>query len=211
MLANIFQDCPVCAVQMDTDPHATIERRIQDRTRTVYRAARILTEEDEGLALLRNISDNGLSLSVALPLSEGQQLRVQLSDAIEMQGLVIWASEGKCGIEFANRIDSAHVLHQLPEHFGVGRSRPLRLQVQALATIQSETGLQAARVENISQFGLAMRSRNNFKEGMRLKVSMHDGIQCEGIVRWTRDGMAGVRLLNPLKVEMLGSAKKLEG
>lgn len=183
------------------------ERRLAGRTRTVFRVARILSNDDQGLALLRNISDNGLSLSLAMPVEVGNHVRAQLTDTLELDGVVVWAADGACGLELTGAIDSAAVLNSVAEQARQGKLRPHRLQIHALATVRSEAGLQAARIENISQTGLCLQAQTAFAPGLQVKVLTASGIERQGVVRWTDGCRAGVRLLDPISVGALGSSR----
>lgn len=46
-------------------------------------------------------------------------------------------------------------------------------------------------------------------EGLNVKITLASGLDRCGIVRWVKDKVAGVMLLEPLSVEALGSVQTL--
>jgi hypothetical protein len=50
---------------------------------------------------------------------------------------------------------------------------------------------------------------DEFRPGLRVKVTVGNGRERKAVVRWAKDETAGLYLLDPFSVEELGSAAKL--
>lgn len=185
------------------------ERRSGDRVQTVFRVARIIAAADQGLARIRNISDHGARLRVQIPVAPSDILTVELADGVELVGQVIWNDSGEFGLQFSQPIDCADLLVTLAAGARSGITRPVRLPVATTALIRSERGLRCARIVDISQRGLKLMHDGSLAEGLYVKVTLTSGLDRRGIVRWAKDKMAGVMLLEPLSVEALGSVQNL--
>lgn len=185
------------------------ERRSTNRVQTVYRVARVITRADEGLARIRNVSNQGARLRTLIPLKLYDDLAIELADGIEFIGQVVWSENNEFGLQFDRPINCADVLATLAAGTRCGSTRPVRLKTVATALIRSQRGLRSAKVVDISQRGLKLVHDGSLNAGLHLKIALPSGLDRCGIVRWTRDNIAGVMLLEPLSVEALGSAQNL--
>jgi hypothetical protein len=185
------------------------ERRSADRVQTVFRVARVISAADEGLARITNLSDLGarLRMLIALPLSDS--LTLQLADGVELSGRVVWNEGDEFGLQFDQPISCSELLTTLAAGARCGLTRPVRLPIATTALTRSERGLHRAEVIDISQRGLKLLHDGSMAEGMFLEVTLPSGLDRRGVVRWTKGNIAGVMLLEPLSVEVLGSAKNL--
>lgn len=185
------------------------ERRSDDRVQTVFRVARIIAASDEGLARIRNMSDHGVRLRMQMPVAHSDILTIELADGVELVGQVVWNESGEFGLQFGHPIDCANLLAALAAGAKSGTTRPVRLPVATTVLIHSERGLRCARIIDISQRGLKLAHDGSLTEGLHVKVMIASGLDRCGVVRWTKDKMAGIMLLEPLSVEALGSVQNL--
>lgn len=185
------------------------ERRSGPRVQTVFRVARVITATDEGLARIRNMSDEGARLRMLIPLPIADVLILQLVDGVELSGRVIWKDGDEFGLQFDHPIQCTDLLAGLADGARCGKTRPVRLSVATTALTRSERGLRCAKVVDISQRGLKLLHDGSLTRGLDLKITLASGLERRGIVRWTKDNLAGVMLLEPLSVEALGSARSL--
>lgn len=191
-----------------TEPVAS-ERRAAQRVQTVFRVARAIAAHDEGLARIRNISDHGARVRMLIPLTLSDMLTLELADGVQLGGQVVWKSNDECGLQFDSPIRCEDLLAGLAADAQSGSGRPVRLPVVTTALLRSERGLRCARVLDISQRGLKLVHNGILAEGRDLTVTLPTGHERPAIVRWTRDNLAGLMLLEPLGFEALGSAKSL--
>lgn len=185
------------------------ERRSAERVQTVFRVARAIAASDEGLARIRNISDHGARVRMLLPLTLSDMLTLELADGVQLGGQVVWKTDDEFGLQFASPIRCEELLAGLAADARSGTGRPVRLPVVTTALIRSERGIRSARVVDMSQRGLKLVHNGILTEGRDLAITLPTGHERRAIVRWTRDHLAGLMLLEPLGFEALGSAKNL--
>lgn len=197
-----------------TNDHAGLpaiagERRASHRTRTVYRIARVHANDDEGLGRIRDISDEGMKVSLGIPVTLGDTVSVALSDTLTLDGRVVWTNGEECGLKFAAPIDSIDVLHRTAEAIRSGEARAPRLATGLRAVVASERGLRAARISDVSQRGMKVVHDGSFTPGLSVKVTLASGLQRRGVVRWVRDSVAGLMLTEPFSIQDLRSVSAL--
>ncbi|MBN8816230.1 MAG: PilZ domain-containing protein [Sphingomonas sp.] len=184
-----------------------VDRRSASRIRTVYRVARVRARGDEGLARVHNLSDEGMMLELGFPVMLNDTVRIDLTETVSLEGKVIWTEGGRCGLKLRRPVDSADLLRQMCEEQRSGATRPLRLGMRRPAMTASEFGLKPVSVVDISQRGMKLAHDGSFRPGLAVKVTTDTGIERRGVVRWTRDDLAGVILTEPFTVAELGSLR----
>ena len=195
---------------LETEPTPqSADRRAESRFQTVLRVGRVVSENDEGLVRVKNISDQGAHLRIRISVLLGDMLTLELAEDIKMTGRVVWTSGNDCGLQFDNSIDCAEMLAKLAASSEKGISRPVRLPVAATAVTRSENGLRLAQVSDVSQRGMKLSHDGSFTEGLSIKITLASGLERVGIVRWSKDNFAGVMFLHPLSADDLGSARNL--
>lgn len=187
-------------------PARQLERRTDARVLTILRVARASTQSDTGLCRIQNISDQGMMMITGLAVAEGDPISVSLSETACISGLAAWTDGARVGIQFDEAIDCAALLQRLAAERSTGDQRPTRLPTDAVGVATTETGLQAVRVIDISQMGMKIRHNGGLIVGHPVKIALENGLQRRGIVRWSTDDLAGVRLLEPIAYQQLESA-----
>ncbi len=191
------------------DAVVTAERRGDSRIRTVYRIARVSTDHDEGLARIQNISDGGMRLIIGMTLSPGDRVTVALTQTLMLEARVVWASEGECGIQFSRGVDSRDILRRAADEARLGTARPPRLTLSLPIVVVSERGMHITRVHDVSQRGMKIGHDGSFTTDLLVKVILSPGIERRGIVRWVREHLAGLMLIEPFTIQERGSPKAL--
>lgn len=186
-----------------------LERRTDARVFTILRVARASTEGDTGLCRVQNISDEGMMVITGLAVAEGDPISVSLSERACISGRVNWADGARVGIQFDEAIDCAALLQSLASERSTGDQRPSRLPTDAVGVATTASGLQAVRVIDISQVGMKIRHNGRLTVGHPVTVVLENGLQRRGIVRWSKDDVAGLRLLEPIGYRELESAGNL--
>lgn len=186
------------------------EARESPRVRTVYRVVRIETDQDTGFARVRNMSDGGMKLSLTMPVTLGDVIRVGLTDETELEGRVVWTNGNDCGLQFAHNVDSVRVLRETAQHCRATQIRAPRLRAGLRAVATTEQGMKPVRVEDVSLRGMKLVHDGSFTPGLPVKVSFGSGIERRGVIRWANDTMAGLMLLEQFAVEDLGAISALE-
>lgn len=198
------------------------DRRRDRRVKTVYRLVKVEHDSaaghDEGLARCRNLSDGGAKLDLAMPLQLNDRVTISFSPETLIDGRIIWISGGSCGVAFDQRIDSGELLRSDTTTANNGmpsedkaRPRSPRLKTNLPAKIVYHGTTREAVVTDVSVRGMKIANDGNFHPGLNVRVILADGREKEGVVRWSRDNIAGVMLLDPFGVEELGSVHRLCG
>lgn len=191
------------------------ERREDNRHCTVFRIARIARESDAGLWRVRNISDHGMMLATTVAVSPGEPLQIALSDTITLVGKVVWARDGRCGVEFDAPVDALDILRQLAAERQSGDYRPPRLPVHGRALAVTEDGDHDVEIENLSQNGAGVIHAGGLETGTELLLVLGEDIRRRGIVRWSRSDpqgnwRAGIWFAPPLAPGDLESIRRFQ-
>jgi len=182
------------------------ERRDKARVHTVLRVARVEHAGDVGLWRVRNLSDHGMMLETGIRVVPGEELGIHLSDRISVRGRAAWCAGGRCGVEFDSPVDCAAILHDLHAEQRSPSFRALRLPVATRAIAYCEKGLHSVKIVNLSPLGASFEHDGCFTPGMSAKLQFENGEEHRGVVRWSEDGRAGLRLDQPFASARLESA-----
>lgn len=192
------------------DMEADSDRRDSPRLRAVCRIAKIVRVDDVGLWMVRNISDGGLMLTTSVPVTVGENITIILAEELVLNGHVLWASDGQCGVTFDDEVDGEAVLRQLAQDKTARRYRPFRIALNAAAVANVNHRMQPIALVNLSQHGAGIIHDGSVAAGMRLDLLLAGTIRREAIVRWSRDDRAGLWLTQPLERGLLESIRKLD-
>jgi hypothetical protein len=182
------------------------DRRSDLRFMTVYRLVKVQHDGDEGLGRCRNISDGGARLELHMDLRRGEHVSLAFSPDDIVSGTVVWVMGNNDGIEFDAPIDCLDVLSHAGDHTA---PRAPRLATNLPAKVAYDGGSCHSVISDLSVRGMKIASAQEFHPGLRVRVILGSGRESEGVVRWTRDNIAGVMLLDPFSVEELGSVRRL--
>jgi hypothetical protein len=212
-LGAAMKTSPRITTSASTDHFAAADRpadqqRHETRLCTVYLFAAASTESDEGFCRVKNISDQGMMAITGLDVAVGEYISITLSDAITLSAEIIWADSGRIGLQFSRPIDSASVLEALTEK-GSRTHRPPRLVIGLVGTAVTEDGIQPIRALDISQTGMKIAYDGSLEPGVRIKVVLENGIEQRGVVKWSKNQVAGLRFLKPIPCEMVDSVAKM--
>ena len=181
------------------------DRRASPRIRTVCFTVKVDHGGAAGLFRARNISDTGMMLETHVPLDVGEPVLINLSEDIAIQGTVLWQDEHRCGVRFKQAIDSAILLKAEAERKRTDRrGGALRLTASRLAASFSEKGIRAVKIVDVSHRGVGLTHDGTLEAGMLFKLAIDSEIQRIGEVRWSEDGLAGIRLTEALNCKEVG-------
>jgi hypothetical protein len=131
---------------------------------------------------------------------------VNFSNTVSVDGTAIWWDGDRCGVAFERPIDCAELLEALVAEQKAPGYRPLRLNVATRAIAFCDKGLHTVRVYNMSQHGAGVTHDGSFREGMAAKLHFETGEEYRGVVRWSKEGKAGLFLTEPIACAKLESA-----
>jgi hypothetical protein len=187
------------------------DRRASPRVHTVCLVVKVNRGGSAAIFRARNISDEGMMLSTPVPLDAGERVLINLSEKLAVHGTVLWADRDRCGVQFVRPIDSTALLRAGAEQKRVDRrGGAQRLATMRLATTYAENGIRAVRITNVSHRGMGLAHDGSLEPGMLLKLVVESGIERGAVVRWSEDGRAGIRLMDPLTCDELVQAASLE-
>jgi hypothetical protein len=169
------------------------QRRAKARTHSVSRVAQVVSSMDRGMARVRKITDHGLDLELYMPVHLGERLSVQLADDLAIDGTVYRKNGLDCGFRFHRELDSTALLGEMEAKPDSGHCRAARIGLRKAAVDRSQE--QPTAID--SPEGTKVRRGGSFREGLPVRVSFTSGVERRGLVRWSRDNMAGVMLLQP--------------
>lgn len=198
MKGDDFSD-PDDGQSTETDAKTASERRGSDRYRAICRIARVTRGHDDGLWLIRNISDDGLQLAADVHVTVGEAVEITLSETIKVHGRIVWARDGRCGVAFDGNIDAVVTLKALAAEQRAEGYRALRLPVAAEAILVLRHGSQPIDLVNISQHGAGYVCDTVFEPGNELDLVLPGGEQRRrALVRWSRGKRGGLWFTQPL-------------
>jgi hypothetical protein len=161
---------------------------------SVYRSATIRWRGLEGLCLIRNISPAGMMGRVHTDIEPGEQLTVEIRSGRSIPGHVIWTADRMIGVQFAQRIEVMDVL-QAPVSGEAGAiQRMPRVRLACPVSLLIDGVRQRVALVDISQGG-AKLDVDFLKPQDELVLAIKGMEARRAVVRWARDGQAGVAFL----------------
>lgn len=173
----------------------------------VSRAGRFLAGEKPMLARVLNLSDDGMVLSTRLQAALGERLTLDVSENCSLTGEVIWLQPGQCGLKLVAANDSAALMQRLAEERAIPRRRR-RWRPEQTVVVRSELGLQIVRLRDVSAREAKIVHDGRFTPGMAVKLQLAPGIERPGILSWSRDGIAGVALIEQVDTDQCGAVTR---
>lgn len=174
--------------------------------RTIFWVAVARTATDERFCRVRTISDDGMTLATNITVTKGDRIWIALSDKITLSGEVTWDAHGRVGLRLEKSIDSVGMLQALAGERHAGRYRMPRLCNNLMGIAISEYGLSSVRLLDISQRGMKIEHEGCFKTDLPVKIALENGLARHGVVRWSRGGVAGLQLLEPISLQEIDMA-----
>jgi hypothetical protein len=181
----------------------TMERRSDDRSKiSVYRSAMLRWSDYEALCLIRNISPGGLMGKLHTSLPPNEPVTVEIRSGNHISGRIAWAADGMVGVQFDEKIDVLEVLHA-PIHGEPGLTQRMpRLRVTCPVGLVAEGMRVNAMLVDVSQGGVKVEA-DFLREGDEVTVSVRGLDPHRGVVRWVREGRAGVAFLAAIPFDTL--------
>lgn len=160
---------------------------------TEFDAVHLVDGADRHPCSLHKLSALGATLRAAGPLLRDAPMRLELANGQSMDGHLAWHSDGEAGFVFDQPIDVIGALARNLASLPAERRRVPRVETQQTVSIRHDGRVELARSRNISQGGAGIETRLALAAGDPVQVTF-DGLRpLDGVVRWVRDGLAGVR------------------
>jgi len=155
----------------------------------------------EHLCRVRNVSVTGMMLETHYTLGYGNWVTVELRSGDRLQGSVVWSSEGRAGVEFAQPIEVDYILAQAKaglDRFCGPAPRAPRFDVECEARISCFGRYIDVTLENISQSGARIVLPRPPREDTEVILSVPGLPTRRCTTRWSREDKAGLIFLEPI-------------
>ncbi|GGD60868.1 PilZ domain-containing protein [Erythrobacter arachoides] len=177
----------------------TSDQRTAQRYTFLIRTAKLVTRQGEFLCVIRDASENGISMRIFHPLPEGQAMMVELQNGDRYGVDLRWQEGDRAGFRFTADADIDRIIAS-PSRFS---RRPVRLNLTAQAEIESHGRSEYATIQDISQQGakVACSSRLALDQRVKLRADGLPDTICK--IRWRREGTCGLVFENTLQYDEL--------
>lgn len=187
-----------------TDDNDPTDRRGEPRSTLVYRPLLVEAEQFVGFCLAKNISSLGMMGRFYTHCSVGAPVKVHFNDFHATPGSIAWSNYGAIGVKFDTLINVEEILALLSQPRQRGKvSRAPRLPIEVKGDIICEGRTVPVEVINISQKGVKLRSPF-LSQGDDAVVKIGGLEPRRAIVKWAKDGVAGLNFPRPLNFDQLG-------
>jgi hypothetical protein len=155
----------------------------------------------EHLCRVRNVSVTGMMIETHYTLGYGTWVTVELRSGDRLQGSVVWSSEGRAGVEFAQPIDVDYILAQAKaglDRFCGPAPRAPRFDVTCAARITCFGRHIDVELENISQSGARIVLPRPPRQDTEIILSVPGLPSRRCTTRWSSEDKAGLIFLEPI-------------
>lgn len=169
------------------------DRRSDERLITLYRVARVVTDDGaQHLCLIRNIGPGGLMLETYAPFDPGVHVRVEPKGSEPVAGRIAWVKDKNAGVTFDAPIDVGAYLqpHQLRATLETPRSP--RLMVFRPARLRVGPMWHAVHLLDLSQKGAKLESDLPMEMDASVELMVERLATIPGHIRWMQDDRIGI-------------------
>ena len=176
------------------------ERRRNVRHATVFQVAKMTTDTSEELCILRDVSSEGLKAEVYCELAVGDRIAIDLKTGHRVQGQVAWTREQIIGMAFDAAVPMLDMLAHCSFDDRVMKIRPPRLTMNMPGILRIDDDYDEIDFQlcDISQAGMKVLLSRAVRPGTTCLVKLDALEPRKAVVRWQRQGEAGILLLLPL-------------
>ena len=176
------------------------ERRAEERFVRLLRVGAITLDGRRELCLIRNISAGGAMIGAYSPVPIGISVSIEFKQGDCIAGTVHWVENGLTGIRFDQPID---VLALLATDAGRPQPRLPRIELECSAWVRQEARLIRAKVVNVSQGGLCVRTSSPLELGGDVVATLPGLTPASGVVKWGSGDCHGIGFNRPLLLREL--------
>jgi len=171
------------------------ERRAEARLAAKLRTAKLTADRGEHFCRVVNLSPRGMTAEAEGDWSPGEAVTVELKPGEIAEGRIAWADGGRIGIAFDDEIDPGQSL--AGEADGAGRcGAPARVSLCIGGGVFCR-----AVVVDIALDRIEVELDAPDCAGRAVVVTLEGLSSLDGIVRWQRDGRAGIDFDQPLSLD----------
>lgn len=141
---------------------------------------------------LRKISEAGAILHTDTPLHVGEKISLELVSGHTLRGTVEWCCGSGAGLRFDGPLDVfAVIARNLVNQPGERRRLP-RVELACELRIRARAGIEVATTRDISQGGAKIETGLALEPDEPVEVTIEGLGSIGGVVRWRKDGLAGI-------------------
>lgn len=183
-----------------TEPVPAHERRRSIRHATVMQVAKIRFDgEREELCLLRDISPEGVRAEIYVAAEVGAHIEIELRTGHMIGGRIAWTEGKAIGVAFDEPMPMSAMLAHCSFDDRLGTLRPPRLNVRMRGILLADGEQRVVPIGNISQAGLQIGTPDPLGAGSPCMIGLPGLPPRPAMVRWWRDGEAGLMLAEALE------------
>jgi hypothetical protein len=168
------------------------ERRGHKRHLTILRVGTLVAEDKRELCLIRNISAGGLMALVYSSYQPGDRITVEFKTAQQVSGTVLWARDSNIGMAFDHPVAVDELLSNPPVLENGWRTRMPRVGLDRLATVRAGARVHWVTTCDISLGGVRIATDQPLEPGSQVVVTLDRFRSIAGVVRWQKEGEAGI-------------------
>lgn len=169
----------------DTD---AAEQRRSQRYTLLIRAAKLVTRYGEFMVVIRDASEDGISMRIFHPLPECPNMVVELQNGDRYGVDLRWQDANRAGFRFTSDADIARIIES-PSRFS---KRPVRINLTAPAQIEAADRCEYATIQDISQQGAKVACSSRFAIDQRVRIFADGMPRTQAKIRWRREGTCGL-------------------
>ena len=194
------------AVSFNPVVPAPPERRAEERQTTLLRVGKLVTESDERLCMIRNISSAGAMLKLYQPIAVGAAVAVEITPDCPVTATVIWTQDEFAGVGFDAPIDVVAALR------GEGQAGPYRrvartprVQVRRLALMHTDEIEREVMLCDLSLNGAKIETDTALAGDTEIALFVEGLPPLSGRIRWCHDARAGMEFDIPVPMDVLAA------
>ena len=179
------------------------ERRAAERIVPSLPLAKLTTEQGEDFCRVRNISAGGVMVeTTGLVPPVDEVVYIEFNSHNRIAGRIVWTRAPMIGIKFDEAVDLRELIARPRPRAGFIQ-RPPRLEMRCGATVRIGKLYHPVEVRDISQGGVKVELNDWRCVGKPATITVESLRPIKGIVRWYREGHAGIVFDKPLTFEEL--------
>lgn len=188
---------------LSTEVPRPADRRVDDRLLAMLPTVRLVMDHGQDFCRIRNISAGGAMTETSSSHPIGTRVRIEFSSHQHLPGQIVWTRETSCGIKFDENIDIRELLANRPARSNGEKPRPPRLDITCNAELSVEGIVYRTQVRDISLGGLKIAISDWNCVNKQVVVTLESLRPVKGVIRWYKDGYAGIVFKRPLTFEEL--------
>lgn len=164
------------------------------------REAALLRDESRAKIVVLNLSQSGIMGECAAPLVAEERIDIVLDNREPVRATTRWVEGRRFGAVFDEPLPFEALLPPRGRGFQPGHAKTDRTVVDAPAIVRVDGVPVEARIRNVSTRGMLIDTAVRLPPRRAIEIAVADWV-VRGVVAWSRDGGAGVRLDKALSEE----------